>query len=55
MYGGADYRALIALVRSGQMLLVEIEAEHHDLEALEAAIDAAEKAEALMYVTVCTS
>jgi len=55
MYGGADYRVLIALARSGQVLLIEIEAEHHDLEALEAAIDAAEKAEGLTCVTVCTS
>ncbi|MFT0168278.1 hypothetical protein ACLKMY_04500 [Paraburkholderia mimosarum] len=55
MYSGADFRALIALVRSGQVPLDAIELEHHPLEALETAIDAAEKAEGLTCVTVCTS
>gem|GEM_PF-3258920 len=55
MYSGADYRALIALVRSGQVPLDAIEVERHAFEALEAAIDAAEKAEGLTCVTVCTS
>ena len=55
MYSGADFRALIALVRSGQMPLDAIELERHPFEALETAIDAAEKAEGLTCVTVCTS
>jgi len=55
MYSGADYRALIALVRSGLVPLDAIELERHPFEALETAIDAAEKAEGLTCVTVCMS
>ncbi|CAG9253939.1 hypothetical protein PUN4_2010012 [Paraburkholderia unamae] len=55
MYSGADYRALIALVQSGQVPLDAIEVERHAFDALEAAIDAAEQAQGLTCVTVCTS
>ncbi|MEX3823218.1 zinc-binding dehydrogenase [Paraburkholderia sp. BR14262] len=55
MYSGADYRALIALVQSGQLPLDAIEVQRHPFDALETAIDAAEKAEGLTCVTVCTS
>lgn len=55
MYSGADYRALIALVQSGQLPLGAIGVERYGFDALEAAIDAAEKAEGLACVTVCTS
>ncbi|MFX1764706.1 zinc-binding dehydrogenase [Paraburkholderia sp. A1RI-2L] len=53
MYSGADYRALIALVRSGQLPLDAIEIERYALDALEAAIDAAQAAQGLTCVTVC--
>lgn len=53
MYSGADYRALIALVRSGQLPLDAIEIERYAFDALEAAIDAAADAQGLACVTVC--
>ncbi|HKU01119.1 MAG TPA: zinc-binding dehydrogenase, partial [Paraburkholderia sp.] len=53
MYNGADYRALIALVRSGQVPLDAIEIERYPFDALETAIDAAEQAQGLTCVTVC--
>ena len=55
MYSGEDYRALIALVRSGQLALDAIAVERYAFNALEAAIDAAEEAQGLTCVTVCTS
>jgi alcohol dehydrogenase len=55
MYSGADYRALIALVQSGQLPLDAIGVERYAFDALEAAIDAAEKAQGLTCVAVCTS
>jgi alcohol dehydrogenase len=55
MYSGADYRALIALVQSGQLSLDAIETERYAFDALESAIDAAEKAQGLTSVTVCMS
>ncbi|WP_322061976.1 zinc-binding dehydrogenase [Paraburkholderia sp. J63] len=53
MYSGADYRALIALVRAGQLSLDAIKTERYPFVALEAAIDAAERAQGLSCVTVC--